>query len=125
MSGTPEEILAHPEILAVLLPLLRADFALIDGCPRVTRMPLSCPIVASGGMQDHRVSWDDVYAWRKVTTSQFLMEMFPGDHFYLNTARPQLLRSIASQLLPGRLLPDPLLADSGAEQKMRALASCL
>ena len=114
LSGTPEEILAHPEILAVLLPLLRADFALIESCPRLSRVPLACPIVAFGGLQDHRVSWDDVFAWRKITSARFAMEMFPGDHFYLNSSRAALLRSLANHLVDGSL----------CEQRPRNMAAC-
>jgi medium-chain acyl-[acyl-carrier-protein] hydrolase len=99
LSGTPEELLAHPEIRGLLVPLLRADFALIETCASADRSPLDCPIVGLGGLEDPRASREDVLAWRELTSGNFSLEMLPGDHFFLNRSRTRLLQIIASHLI--------------------------
>ena len=98
-SGTPDEVFSHAELLAELLPMLRADFAVIETRPHVARSPLDCPLVAFGGLDDSTVSSEDLIAWGDCTSAHFSMRMFAGDHFYLNRSRVELLQAIASHLL--------------------------
>jgi len=56
LDGTPREVLDHPELMALLQPLLRADFAVCDTYTYVPDDLLTCPISAFGGLQDPLVS---------------------------------------------------------------------
>ena len=56
LNGTPSELLNHEELMEIMLPLLRADFALYETYVYSTEPPLNCPISAFGGLQDHRVN---------------------------------------------------------------------
>lgn len=96
LNGTPSELLNHQELMEIMLPLLRADFALFETYVYSTEPPLSCPISAFGGLQDHRVRDTDLEAWRTQTSGFFSSQMFPGDHFFLN--EPLLLRALAMEL---------------------------
>ncbi|HEU4321534.1 MAG TPA: alpha/beta fold hydrolase [Roseiflexaceae bacterium] len=99
LNGTPEEILAHPELLQLLLPMLRADFALIASYQYdATEPPLDCPISVFGGIQDTEITHAELDAWRAHTTQLCMLRMFPGNHFFLQTARAQLLRAIIDDL---------------------------
>lgn len=98
MEGTPEAILREPELLALFLPILRADLAVNEAEAHVPEAPLDCPITAYGGLTDERVPRDGLEAWRQHTTGPFSIEMFPGGHFFLKSARVDLLRSIARSL---------------------------
>jgi surfactin synthase thioesterase subunit len=60
--------------------------------------PLPGPISAFGGLQDEHVPRADLEAWRTQTTASCLVRMFPGDHFFVNTARPLVLRMVAREL---------------------------
>jgi medium-chain acyl-[acyl-carrier-protein] hydrolase len=99
LNGTPEELLSNPEVLDMLLPMLRADFAVVETRPRMARERLDCPILAMGGMADDRIALDDVLAWGEVTSAAFTMQMLPGDHFFVNSSREQLLHSLSTHLL--------------------------
>ncbi len=99
MNGMPEEVLQHDELRELLLPILRADFEVYDTYVYEPDVPLECPISAYGGLRDRYVSREDLEAWREQTSGAFTVRMFPGDHFYLNTDRPLLLRVLAQELM--------------------------
>ena len=98
LNGTPREVLEDEELRQIMLPLLRADFAVYETYGYSTEPPLNCPISAFGGLQDHRVSRGDLEAWRDQTSVSFSLRMFPGDHFFLNTTLPVLLRVLSQEL---------------------------
>jgi medium-chain acyl-[acyl-carrier-protein] hydrolase len=49
-------------------------------------------------LQDEYVSRAQLEAWREQTDVSCTLRMLPGDHFFLNTARPLLLRTLAREL---------------------------
>ena len=98
LNGTPREVLEDEELRQIMLPLLRADFAVYETYGYSTEPPLNCPISAFGGLQDHRVSRGDLEAWREQTSVSFSLRMFPGDHFFLNTTQPPLLGALSQEL---------------------------
>jgi medium-chain acyl-[acyl-carrier-protein] hydrolase len=98
LGGTPAEVLDNEELMELLLPTLRADFALAETYTYVDGPPLTCPVCALGGL-DEEVDRRDLGAWRELTTGPFRLRMLPGDHFFIQTARPLLLRALARELL--------------------------
>lgn len=98
LNGTPREILEHPELMQLILPLLRTDFAVCQTYVYTPEPPLNCPISVFGGLQDDPVKRSDLEAWREQTTAAFSLRMFPGDHFFLQTAAPTFLRTLAGEL---------------------------
>ncbi|HWQ32049.1 MAG TPA: thioesterase domain-containing protein [Blastocatellia bacterium] len=100
LNGTPEAVLSHEELRALILPVLRADFSVCETYVYPADEPLACPISVFGGLQDTDVSREKLEAWREQTTGSFSLRMFPGDHFYLLAAQHHLLRAIALELEP-------------------------
>lgn len=98
LHGTLEPILQNAELMQLLLPVLRADFAVCETYVYVTEDPLACPISAFGGLQDCEVSCNDLAAWRDQTYSFFTLRMLPGDHFFLHSAQAPLLQAISRDL---------------------------
>ncbi len=98
LNGTPKAVLENVELMQMLLPTLRADFAVIETYVYATESPLNCPITAFGGLQDVEVNFDDLQAWRRQTNASFSLQMLPGDHFFLHSAQAMLLQSLAQQL---------------------------
>lgn len=97
-NGTPELVLQEPELMEIFLPLLRADFSILETYVYKNEDSLSCPITAFGGLQDSKTSYKDLTAWHEQTCREFRLKMFPGDHFYLKGARAQLLYEINKDL---------------------------
>jgi medium-chain acyl-[acyl-carrier-protein] hydrolase len=98
MNGTPKEVLQNRELIQLMLPLLRADFALSQEYTYVDEPPLACPISAFGGVRDQEVNLESVQAWREQTTNRFSFRRFPGDHFFLHTEPMLLLSALAQEL---------------------------
>ncbi|HEY0407822.1 MAG TPA: thioesterase II family protein [Pyrinomonadaceae bacterium] len=99
LNGTPPEVLRHPELMSFMLPMLRADFELIETYRYSAGPPLDCPITALGGAQDEDVSRESLQAWRERTTADFSLHMLPGDHFFLHSASSLLLKILSQELL--------------------------
>jgi medium-chain acyl-[acyl-carrier-protein] hydrolase len=98
LNGTPESLLEDAELMQIMLPILRADFAVRESYVYSTESPLSCIISSFGGLQDRSVSLGDLEAWRDQTSDSFSLRMFPGDHFFLNTAQSLLLQALSEEL---------------------------
>lgn len=105
-GGIPAEVLQHAELMALLLPSLRADLTALETFPMRPGPALSVPLTVFGGTDDARTPLEHLEAWRDATTGAFRLRMFPGDHFYLNARRDDLLaevsRTLASLLRPLR-----------------------
>jgi medium-chain acyl-[acyl-carrier-protein] hydrolase len=97
LNGTPEEILANDELMALLIPTLRADFAVIETYNYYNEPPLNCPITAFGGLEDTEASREELAAWSSQTNNNFNLYMLPGNHFFINSARSQLLQLVYSE----------------------------
>lgn len=98
LEGTPEEVLANREIMQLLIPLLRADFALAETYKHVPEPPLDVPVSAYGGVKDKDVSEEESAAWAEHTTGPFHLKMFPGGHFFINENRPLVLAELVREL---------------------------
>jgi medium-chain acyl-[acyl-carrier-protein] hydrolase len=97
-NGTPAEALENPELMELVLPVLRADLALCKSYIYTPKAPFSFSITAFGGLDDHGVPRHCIESWREHTTGRFALRMLPGDHFFLNTSRLPLLEAISKEL---------------------------
>ncbi|WP_308258698.1 thioesterase II family protein [Saccharothrix obliqua] len=98
LGGTPPELLADRRLMSLLLPTLRADFAVVRGYRYRPDPPLPCPVTACGGVDDPEVGRADLAAWAGHTASSFDLRMFPGGHFYLRDSAAALLRVVRESL---------------------------
>jgi medium-chain acyl-[acyl-carrier-protein] hydrolase len=102
IGGTPEEVLEHRELVDLLLPTIRGDFALCESYRYEHDAPLSCPIFALGGDRDPLVSPDEIRAWDVQTTSRMESQILPGGHVFLLES-PAVFQSHLNRIL-GSLL---------------------
>jgi medium-chain acyl-[acyl-carrier-protein] hydrolase len=98
LNGTPKEVLDHPELINLMAPILRADFAIAQTYEYVDEGPLDCHLTAFGGLRDIEVAREHLEAWRTYTSAKFNVRMFPGDHFFLDISRLSLLQTISREL---------------------------
>ncbi|HLX08608.1 MAG TPA: thioesterase II family protein [Thermoanaerobaculia bacterium] len=110
LNGTPEEVLQHAELMRLLLPVLRSDFAVNETYVFQPEPPLELGISAFGGLEDVEVTREDVTGWSEHGRGFFRLRMFPGDHFFLHSARELLTQSVARDLAE---IGDRIDADSG------------
>jgi len=98
LRGTPDAILDDPEAAKLVIPAVRADFALLESYVHQDLGKLACPISAFGGLQDDVVPPEQLDAWKDQTAARFEMRMYPEAHFFLDRRRAQILRAIAADL---------------------------
>ncbi len=99
-NGTPEEVLQNAEIMELITPMLRADFALGETYSYTPEPPLEIPLAAYGGMTDDEVPAWSVEAWGEEAADQekFRVVMFPGGHFFINENREMVLAELTNDL---------------------------
>jgi surfactin synthase thioesterase subunit len=97
-GGIPAAIKEHPDVIALLLPCLRADIRVLEAFQPPRRNPVPFPISAFGGAQDRHTPRTHLDAWRDETVNAFRVRVFAGDHFYLEPNRAQVLADISATL---------------------------
>ena len=98
-QGTPETVLNNSDLMAVYLPILRADFKLIETYFYRQDHPLNCPITVLGGCNDTKVSQAEIEQWQIQTNQQFTLHLLSGGHFFINQHTEIILQMIAQTLL--------------------------
>lgn len=98
LNGTPEEVLQHAELMRLLMPILRADFAVNETYSYTGGEPFDFGISAFGGWGDAEITRDDLALWKEQTRGRFRLRMLPGDHFFLHSARDLVLEAVARDL---------------------------
>lgn len=100
LNGTPSEVLANSELMALILPTIRADFALVEGYRYQQRPPLDIPISVFAGKLDPVDSPEQVDGWKDETTGPFEVQWFEGDHFFIQPEQASVLASLNARLQP-------------------------
>jgi medium-chain acyl-[acyl-carrier-protein] hydrolase len=98
LQGTPEAVLEHAELMELMLPILRADFAVLETYTYLSQTLLPCSITAFGGLQDVDVSEEGLQAWQAQTSASFSHRMLPGNHFFIHSDQPLLLQLLTQEL---------------------------
>lgn len=97
-EGIPSVILQDPELLALFLPVLRADLELVETYEFQPAEQFTCPIYALGGSEDPRLDERRLSAWREHTDGEFGHRFFEGGHFYLQAQAAAVHDVLATQL---------------------------
>jgi pyochelin biosynthetic protein PchC len=98
LGGTDDEALANRELRAMLTPMVRSDYRLVETYVPAAGHPLGCPVTALTGRDDSEVRVAEAETWHEVTTGAFDLDVFPGDHFYLVPQRAALLSALMRRL---------------------------
>ena len=94
-EGTPPEVLSDAELLACLLPAIRADFGLSDLYQHRAGFPLACDMTLFGSLNDRYVPFDDLLAWREQCKGRSATKVFDGGHFFLHQHAAHLIAEVA------------------------------
>lgn len=92
-------ILADPDMRAMMLPAIRADYLIADTYRPTPEGIIDAPVVAYVGDDDPYVRVWQLRAWSEITKSGFQTVVFPGSHFYLRGRESELVQDISSRLV--------------------------
>ncbi|HUZ55215.1 MAG TPA: thioesterase domain-containing protein [Streptosporangiaceae bacterium] len=82
MGGTPAEVLAEPELVAALLPTLRADLTVLSTHGFRPAVPLAVPIRAFAGVADDEAAPAQMSGWSDETSARFDLDALGCGHFF-------------------------------------------
>jgi medium-chain acyl-[acyl-carrier-protein] hydrolase len=100
LGGTPDEVLEHRELMDLVAPTLRADFALCETYPWTAEAPLDIPLSLFGGTDDPNVDQDELEAWRETTQAPVSVRMFAGNHLYLLKSQREVFEAVLRVSFP-------------------------
>ncbi len=115
-DAIPPEIAREPAFLRLLLPMWRADFTLIETYAYAAGPPLDAPLTVFAGASDPYTRDDDLELWRAQTSAAFRLHVLAGEHFFIDSARAELLDALSGDLAaclrateakPASAPPDP------------------
>ncbi|MFD8385636.1 thioesterase II family protein [Streptomyces sp. NPDC059679] len=100
VGALPEQMLREPDLLDLLVPKFRADFALSERYRWEPGKALDCPLTVLGGRAD-TLPEHELWAWETMTTGPFQVTLLQGDHFYLlNESRRPTIETVDALLSP-------------------------
>lgn len=97
LNGTAPEVLADAELMAMTLPVLRADFLLCGRYQAPLRSPLRCPLHVLAGSRDGTAP-PQPRAWAAETSATCSSDVFDGDHFFIHSHESDVIRVIGQRL---------------------------
>ncbi len=99
-QGTPPEVLAHRELMEVVLPVIRADFALVGNYRYEAGPLLTMPVTVLAGRDDRCDDPLQIHGWTEETSEPCRVHYFDGDHFFLRPQQAQVLACINAEVAP-------------------------
>ncbi len=94
-----EDVLADRDLLALVLPTLRADIALLETHVHRPVPKLSVPATILGGTSDPLVPQADLRAWQDLISAPVRFRMIEGGHFFLKEVPGEVVGCLDEILL--------------------------
>ncbi|WP_239616495.1 thioesterase II family protein [Cohnella mopanensis] len=106
MGATSEELFASKPLRDAFMPILRADFRLVETYEYEEKKPLPWEIAVITG-EEEKWTTAEVEGWKRHTSAHCRVVNLPGGHFYWQD-RPESLQALHT-LLRDELLGSPLI----------------
>ena len=97
LDGTPASVLADEELMALTLPILRADFQVAADYDCSSERRIGAPLHVFAGSEDATTP-ETLGAWRQHTHAAFFLNVLPGGHFFVHQQEAALLALIEGRL---------------------------
>ncbi|QNH08319.1 thioesterase [Pseudomonas sp. B11D7D] len=97
-AGTPPEVLANQELMTLLLPAIRADFALLRHYRYQPRPRLDIPMSVLAGHDDAHVTPETLHDWQTESRAVCESHGFEGGHFFAFEQPEQVLELVKRKL---------------------------
>lgn len=98
LDGAHQLTSNQAELVRLMLSTLKADIALCATYSYTDEAPLDCGISVYGGLDDDRVNYESLEAWRQETAGPFMLHLFCGDHFFIRSAESLVLKALTEEL---------------------------
>ena len=93
-----DDLLGQRELRALLLPAIRADFAIAAAYKFAPEPPWDVPITCFNGLDDHYVTRNQAVEWNRHTRKDFAIHLRKGNHFLVVEDRDFIVATINTTL---------------------------
>lgn len=98
IGGTPAEVLQSTELMSYFLPIIRADFRLLEEYVYEPKaLPIACDFSLLGGTEDV-ISGHQWLQWEEYTTGKVSLDWFEGGHIFIHEHYPAITALIKDRL---------------------------
>jgi medium-chain acyl-[acyl-carrier-protein] hydrolase len=104
-DAIPRAIRSEPELMALFVPVMKADFAVFETHQHLDEPRLDCALGIYGGKSDPQTA--EMHGWAELFAGPCRWRRFDGGHFYL-AGRPDQPRVLAAALAEDLLTPVPM-----------------
>lgn len=98
LNGTSPTVLQNAELRSLVLPMIRADFQMVETYVYREATPLTCPITVLDAIDDEKTDEAGLQEWQKQSTELLELFTFPGNHFFLYELPPTLVNTVGNLL---------------------------
>jgi medium-chain acyl-[acyl-carrier-protein] hydrolase len=99
IGGTPKEFFEQKQLLDMFIPILKADYKMIETHPFVPKAEkLDVEIAVLGGTEDEDVKVEDLGKWGDLVKRNCSVYVFEGGHFFIFDKYPDIIDLIGSKL---------------------------
>jgi medium-chain acyl-[acyl-carrier-protein] hydrolase len=98
LNGTSPTVLQNAELRSLVLPMIRADFQMVETYAYQEAAPLTCPITILDAVDDEKTDEAGLQEWQKQSTELLELFTFPGNHFFLYELPPTLVSTVGNLL---------------------------
>ncbi len=99
LGGIPPEVFDYPELVDLVLRIIRADFGWLESYVYKPQPPLAVPIVAFAAAGDQFASDADMAGWARHTSAGLTLRQVTAGHLFTQELRDELTAYIRSDLL--------------------------
>ena len=96
-KSIPQVIWEDAELMRLFLPLLRADFTLLETYTYTEDAPLGCPLSVLYGEEDATITLEDIAGWQIHTRARYTQQAFSGGHFFTGTQTTAVIEFLLQQ----------------------------
>jgi len=94
LGGTPREFFDHPELMEMMLPLIKGDFRLAETYRRPPEpVPLDVDLTVLVGEEEDLIP-EQISGWPGYARRSFTMHRLPGGHFFINERMEQVVQIV-------------------------------
>lgn len=100
LGGTIQSFFESKELLDFFLPIIRADFSVVDSYQFISKSnKIDCDISILFAVDDVEIEVEGVYEWKEYSNKECRFHSFDDGHFFINKYPEKIVRIINSTLL--------------------------
>jgi medium-chain acyl-[acyl-carrier-protein] hydrolase len=100
LGGMSEELFEDEELAKIFIPLLRADYRILETYQYIERTErIECDLTLLGGKEDPEVLIEDLSQWGRYTKGKSELYEFEGGHFFVHKILSKIVKIVIDKLM--------------------------